>query len=272
MEAGRGLRDELREYGYSILPNVIGSELLDRLEREVRGNLQRPTWDYEMDGVKMYGDRILRAVDLAGKSPALLEFLADPVFDTVMRASLLDSCDHALLSSSTALEVHRQDGAKPQTLHRDENNYPPVLPRIPGGAEYLVNIILAGTDFTAGNGGTLIVPGSNKWPRERKPTTDDPVIAIEMPRGSCAVWLGSTYHGAGVNRTDEPRLGIIMTFAAGWLRTIENHFLMLDPARVATLPPQVQQYLGYDLHGVLGSLEWKSPMKTLLRAREDARA
>jgi ectoine hydroxylase-related dioxygenase (phytanoyl-CoA dioxygenase family) len=87
-----------------------------------------------------------------------------------------------------------------------------------------------------------------------------------MPRGGCGVWLGSVFHAAGVNRTDKPRLGVALTFNLGWLRTIENQFLLLDPKTVAALPTSVQRLLGYDSHGVLGVHDWRSPMQSLLNA------
>jgi ectoine hydroxylase-related dioxygenase (phytanoyl-CoA dioxygenase family) len=260
------LRDRLQADGYAVLPDRVKPDLFERLTREVRSQLGTPTWDYVMNGVPMYGDRINRAVDLAGKSPALLELLAEPWIDELLEASLLDFCDHALLSSASALEVCQRPGARPQTLHRDENNYSRILPRIPGGPEYVINLMIAGTEFTAENGATLLVPGSNQWPRERTPGAEDPVVALEMPLGGCGVWVGSTFHAAGVNVTENPRLGIIITFAVGWLRTIENHFLRLDPKTVAALPPKVQSLLGYQMHGTLGGYEWASPSESFLPA------
>ena len=47
---------------------------------------------------------------------------------------------------------------------------------------------------------------ANLWPAGRQPTPDDPVDYLEMPRGSFAVWLGTTFHGAGSNHTDIPRV------------------------------------------------------------------
>ena len=36
-------------------------------------------------------------------------------------------------------------------------------------------------------------------------------------------YVGTVWHGGGANRTDERRLGVILEYAASWLRAQENH-------------------------------------------------
>jgi ectoine hydroxylase-related dioxygenase (phytanoyl-CoA dioxygenase family) len=191
------LKKRLSDDGYAVLSSGVPSALLDRLVTEVRDHVLRSTAHYNVIEQAMYGSRIRRGYDLAGKSPALLEVLELPWVETAIEAVLRSNCEHALLSSATALDVDFEPGAAPQPLHRDEDVYPHVLPRQNGGPEYLFNVMIAGTEFTRENGGTLIVPGSHRWPRDRWPGPDDEVISLEMARGECGIWLGSTYHGAG---------------------------------------------------------------------------
>ena len=57
------------------------------------------------------------------------------------------------------------------------------------------------TDFAAGNGATVVVPGSHRWQdRTRRPEEHQFVIA-EMPAGSAVFYLGSTLHARGANTT-----------------------------------------------------------------------
>jgi ectoine hydroxylase-related dioxygenase (phytanoyl-CoA dioxygenase family) len=257
------LREKLFDDGYAVLPSDVPSSLLDRLVSEVRDHVLKSTAHYNVIEQAMYGSRIRRGYDLAGKSAALLEVLELPWVDAAIEAVLRSNCEHALLSSATALEVDFEPGAVPQPLHRDEDVYPHLLPRLDGGPEYLFNVMIAGTDFTRENGGTLIIPGSHRWPRDRWPRPEDEVISLELARGECGVWLGSTYHGAGVNLTGEPRLGISLAFCLGWLRTIENQYLLFDRETVARLPEPVQRLLGYDSHMALGLHNWTSPLESL---------
>jgi ectoine hydroxylase-related dioxygenase (phytanoyl-CoA dioxygenase family) len=237
--------------------------LLDRLVIEVREHILESTAHYNVIEQAMYGSRIRRGYDLAGKSTALLDVLELPWVETAVDAVLRSNCEHALLSSATALDVDFEPGAPPQPLHRDEDVYPHILPRRDGGPEYLFNVMIAGTDFTRENGGTRIIPGSHRWPRDRWPGPDDEVISLELEKGECGIWLGSTYHGAGVNLTSEPRLGISLAFCLGWLRTIENQYLMFDRETVAKLAEPVQRLLGYDSHMALGLHNWTSPLESL---------
>jgi ectoine hydroxylase-related dioxygenase (phytanoyl-CoA dioxygenase family) len=89
-------------------------------------------------------------------------------------------------------------------------------------------------DFTAENGGTVIVPGSHRWTNEF-PGPDSPRITIEMPAGSLLLYRGSLWHGGGANHTDQPRLGVVVHYAASWLRPVENHVLVVPPERRARL-------------------------------------
>lgn len=65
----------------------------------------------------------------------------------------------------------------------------------PDSETIFVSSFIAGTNVTAKNGGTHVIPGSHKWPQDRSPTQEE-TVPVEMKKGSCAFWLGSTFHGA----------------------------------------------------------------------------
>ena len=158
------------------------------------------------------------------------------------------NCHHYRINATVAMQVVRGGGN--QHLHRDEWRYKPYVHRDPEGPELSLAIMVAGTDFTAENGATRYVPGSNRWPEGRMPEEHEVVQAV-MPRGSIAFWLGSVYHGLGINRTDAPRTGFIYSFALDHLAQEENQFLSVPPEIAGTLPPQAQQLLGYRMSGTI---------------------
>ena len=150
------------------------------------------------------------------------------------------------LHVSAALEIG--PGAREQILHREEDSFTFFpLPR--------PNIILASmwaiTDFRADNGGTLVVPGSHRWPADRKAQPDE-IIAAEMPAGSVLYWMGGLLHGAGANTADDWRYGVILTYSLGWVRQEENQYLDVPPEIAETLPPELQKMIGYDMYRALG--------------------
>ena len=134
-------------------------------------------------------------------------------------------------------------GQAAQPLHRDDTAF---LWRHPtGGREGRVQVICALSDFTAENGGTLVIPGSHLWDDDRKP---DPEAAIPtvMRAGSALIFLGSTFHAGGANSTrDEVRTAASMALDASNVRQEENMYLALSPAVVASYPEQIQRLLGW---------------------------
>ena len=66
--------------------------------------------------------------------------------------------------------------------------------------------------------------------RARLARSDENVVQAVMPKGSVLLYLGSTWHGGGANKTDTLRAGLINTYALGWLRQEENQYLSGVPA------------------------------------------
>jgi len=133
-------------------------------------------------------------------------------------------------------------GEQEQPLHRDDMVFQWRHPT--HGREARVQLMLALGEFTADNGATLVVPGSNHWDDERAPRRDEAVPAV-MPAGAALIFLGSTYHGGGGNRSAAPRTGLTMTLDLGYLRQEENQYLSVPPSIVAGYPDEVRRLLGY---------------------------
>ena len=131
-----------------------------------------------------------RAFDEAAVHPLVLD-----VLDRVL--------GHYQLSAPTGIKIG--PGERAQVLHRDQSVYPLPLDFPP----VVVNTMWALDDFTEANGATRIVPGSHRWV-DRLPADGDEVVAAAMPAGSVNFYLGRLYHGGGANRTDLPRLGVIL--------------------------------------------------------------
>ena len=132
-------------------------------------------------------------------------------------------------------------------------------------------------DFTEEIGATRFVPGSHAWDDPSRQAQDHEVAVAEMPAGAIAIYLGSTQHGAGTNRTEDRwRRGIHLSFVVGWIRTEENNYLSLPPEVACRLPERAQALVGYALHdaiqaggGVAGSVDFRDPM-VLLREMKTA--
>ena len=159
------------------------------------------------------------------------------------------------LSAPVGISIGPGEVAQP--VHRDESVYPLERPH----PDLVVNTIWALDDFTEENGATVVFPGSHRWTDE-KPDMSAARRAV-MPAGSLMIYLGGLLHGGGVNRTDRPRLGVILEYCAGWLRPQENHVLGVPKQIVRGLPARLQELLGYNVVGLLGNVDGRSPLKYL---------
>lgn len=169
---------------------------------------------------------------------------------------------HYQLSAPVGIRIG--PGERAQMLHRDDAIYPLPQPHPP----VVVNTMWPLDEFTADNGATRFIPGSHRWEPGRQPAAGDPVETATMTPGSAMFYLGSLWHGGGANRTGRPRLGVVLEYAAGWLRPQENHCLAVPRSTVRQLPERLQELLGYDIYPpFLGYVDGTHPRK-VLRASE----
>ena len=160
---------------------------------------------------------------------------------SLLDAVLLPHCTNYRIGSSTGIEI--LPGENAQMLHRDDVIYPMHI----DGVEWQVGVMWALTDFTADNGATHVVPGSHR--SDYTEGENGATVQAVMPKGSALFYLGSTWHGGGANHSDKPRVGIITTYALGWLRQEVNHYLTVPRERAEGFSRTVQNLMGYRGHG-----------------------
>ncbi|HST49747.1 MAG TPA: phytanoyl-CoA dioxygenase family protein [Jatrophihabitans sp.] len=167
------------------------------------------------------------------------------------------------ISFTQAIRIDPGQGRQP--LHRDDAMH---LWRHPGPPCRL-QLMLAMTDFTAANGATLVIPGSQHWDDERAPAYAEAIPAV-MPAGSALLWQGGVYHGGGANTTDAPRFSLSVALDLGNLRQEENQYLAVPRETVQTLPDEVQRLLGWErCPPGLGQVETQDPMLLLEQTQQE---
>jgi ectoine hydroxylase-related dioxygenase (phytanoyl-CoA dioxygenase family) len=186
-----------------------------------------------------------RAFDAAAIHPLLLG-----VLDQVL--------GHYQLSAPAGICIG--PGEKAQVLHRDDAVYPVPEPHPP----LVVNTMWPLDEFTGQNGATRFIPGSHRWQPGRPPGPDDLVEPAVMSPGSALFYLGSLWHGGGANQTTRPRLGVILEYAAGWLRPQENQCLAVPRDIARQLPERLQELLGYNIYPpFVGYVDGRHPRRVL---------
>src|SRR6201981_1356174 len=151
-------------------------------------------------------------------------------------------------------------GEQAQVLHRDDAIYPVPEPHPP----LVVNTMWPLDGFTAENGATRFVPGSHRWEPGRRPGPDDPVVQAVMSPGSAMFYLGSLWHGGGANQTAQPRLGVILEYAAGWLRPQENTCRPRPGDTLRARRERLRDPLGYNISPpFVGYVDGRHPRRVL---------
>jgi ectoine hydroxylase-related dioxygenase (phytanoyl-CoA dioxygenase family) len=197
-----------------------------------------------------------RVYGLFGKTRAFDDLAIDPL--------IVGALDHVLgpyyqLSGPVGIDLG--PGETPQGLHQDDVVYPLPFPHQP----VVLNTMWALDTFTEDNGATLVVPGSHSTAAGAQPDASRAVKAT-MPAGSVMLYVGSLWHGGGANSTSEYRLGVILEYVVSWLRAQESHLLVVPPEVVRTLPPKLQELLGYNIYPpFLGFVDGRHPRRTLER-------
>jgi ectoine hydroxylase-related dioxygenase (phytanoyl-CoA dioxygenase family) len=243
-----------------VLPGLLSPSQIDRLKTELAPYLRGTLFgrnDFE-------GFSTERVYALLAKAPAVAELVEHPAVLALVDQVL---APNYLLSANLAIKLY--PGETRQRLHHDDGFYRVPRPRPAFG----VSAIWAIDEFTADNGATEIIPGSQHWGPE-VPAEDDPRIeSVLMPAGSVVVFLGTLYHRGGANQSPEPRLAITPQYCEPWLRQIEQQVLAVPPEIAARYSERVQQLLGYSIHSAfMGYVDGVHPRRLIDRVRKPAPA
>lgn len=227
--------------GAVIVRDFLDSRWVDELERDLKPHLDAVDWCNTESGDRdeFFGHRTKRLHGLLARSPRFGDFITHPLLEALCERILKPRCRDVRLSTGELMALGR--GETNQTFHRDADSwmyFPEPRPEI------LVSVNAALTDFSEENGATRVVPGSHRWPRERRPGEDEVASAV-MPRGSALLYSGNVLHGGGANRTEQVRVGLYAGFLLSWLRPIENHLVTNGLECLRAAPARVQRLLDY---------------------------
>ncbi len=245
---------------------VIIRELIDRaVMQDVMGRVAPRLAERKTGGGEFFGYRKRAIGALFSLGPELAQLPLNPTVQSLADQVLGPTCNTYQLHATGAIQVW--GGGQNQPLHRELDAYTPFIKLNPDDPEHILFFMFAGSDFTAENGATRLVPGSHRWPADRR-ATEAEVAQAAMPQGSVVVWLGKTLHGLGTNATDRPRTGLFFSFSVGWLRQEENQYLAVPVDIAKDLPERLQQLLGYQAHGTF--LGWVDGRQSTLQTRPTA--
>jgi len=239
----------LRRDGYCIIPDLLPRDEIAALDADLDGAFAETP--FCQGG--FYGETTKRFGRLLARSAHAASLVEHDLVLGIVERILAPWCDRIQLNVTQAIAVH--PGAPAQMPHRDQDMWRGAI----GEIEYLVNVIWPLRAFTAENGATTIWPNSH-GAAALEPELKSAPVAAAMPPGAALLFLGSTLHGAGANRTDEVRRGLVVGYALGWLKPYENQWLAYPPDVARHFSPELAGLVGYRQHRPnLGNYEGQCP-------------
>jgi ectoine hydroxylase-related dioxygenase (phytanoyl-CoA dioxygenase family) len=254
--------DALRDVGYALVEGVLEPEFLDAtrlamydVQARIRADLGEDRLDRagELGVLRLmlaYDDHFIRFLEL----PELLSI----VDHTVSETGILHLQNGFILPSSAPGNA---PAVFQTSFHRD-------FPRYLNGYLVSINVLFAIDAFTAENGGTLVVPGSQQRPEPPSEAyMKANAVPVECDAGTMLVFDSTLWHAAGQNLSDVDRLGINHQFTRSYLKQQIDYVRALGDDRVVSLPPRVQQLLGWYTRVVTSLDEYCRPTAERLYRR-----
>ncbi len=268
---------DMDQFGYCL----VAGALSDADVAAIRARLEEQAAAELADGVRVTNEPHADATNqwltmLVNKGEVLLDQLFNPAALALVRHVV---GEEFLL---TAYEAHivRKGGA-PMAFHCDQwwlpmptapdANYPragsltrqtirtgaPTRAKGPIWPPVKLNCMFMITDFTEENGGTRLVPGSHL--SGRQPVWDAAQnvgsVAALGRAGTAVMWEGRTWHAAGLNRTDAPRIGLTATYVAPMFRQISNLTVGVRDEVLADASPELKALLGFKTWTIYGATD-----------------
>lgn len=247
------LLDVLARDGAAAIVDVIDVALIRQIDDDLHPHLERERKRLYESGAQIGAPARVGAI--LSKTLNIVPILQSGLLNRIAERFLLPECSAYQLSAVHLIEI--QPHSAQGTLHRDDV----VWPMRGSRPIAVINFLIPITDFTEENGGTRVVLGSHRWPRD--PTkvgpgrldldTTEPVhpsllVTAPIPCGSVLPVLGGVLHCSGANLTDQPRRALSISFSLGWLRQEENLYLTFPREWLDRLPQDVIELIGYRIH------------------------
>jgi ectoine hydroxylase-related dioxygenase (phytanoyl-CoA dioxygenase family) len=240
---------KLLRRGFCVIPHLLPAEEIEALDADLAPDFEQTPFCE----ARFYGERTKRFGRVLARSPRARLLVQHELVLRIVEDVLAPWCDTIQLNLTQGTAIH--PGALAQMPHRDQDMWRGPV----GDIEYLVNVMWPLTPFTKENGATRLWPESH-GERVFQTLADKWEEQPEIQPGSALLFLGSTMHAAGANRSQEVRRGLIAGYSLGWLKTYENQFLAYPPEVARNFPPELAALVGYRQHRPnLGNFEGQCP-------------
>jgi ectoine hydroxylase-related dioxygenase (phytanoyl-CoA dioxygenase family) len=241
--------EAVAEDGFTVLENVFSAERADAFRKRIR-EIERTTLHPLEAGETEEDSSFYRTAGLLRIDPIFWDVPIDPTVTQVVEGVLGPDF---LLSTFSGIDL-KPSGNNIQPLHPDDALIPVGRPHErPIGC----TVMWVVTPFNEGTGGTRLLPGSHRDPLDllfsQDPERLRQVIQPDMKPGSVLVFDHALFHGASDNPSQDWRLGLQVSYHAGWIRTYTNWFRSVPIEEVRQFPEKLRDLLGYKTYNGIGT-------------------
>jgi ectoine hydroxylase-related dioxygenase (phytanoyl-CoA dioxygenase family) len=241
--------EAITQDGFTILEDVFSLERAEAFRKRIR-EIERDTLHPLEPGEKEEDSSFYRTAGLLRIDPIFWDVPTDPTVTRVIEAALGPDF---LLSTFSGIDL-KPNGGNIQPLHPDDALVPVPRPHErPIGCTAMWVI----TDFNASTGGTRLLPGSHREPLDLLFSQDSErmrqTIQPDMKPGSVLIFDHALFHGASDNPSDDWRLGLQISYHAGWVRPYTNWFRSIPIEEVRDFPESLRDLLGYKTYNGIGT-------------------
>ena len=244
----------VREQGCCIVESTLPRGELGKVREAMYRARERIVAEVGAARLERAGERgVLRL--MMKFEPQLLQFLELPELLAIVDEQVSPT---AILHLQNGFILPSESGDAPADIfqlkfHQD-------FPRVLNGYVMSINAFFAIDEFTAANGATWVVPGTQQ--RGERPDElhlREAAQAVECAAGAMLVFDSTLWHCAGRNTSGKDRLAINHQFTRSYVKQQIDYVRALGDASITSLPPRTQQLLGYYTRVVTSLDEYYRP-------------
>ncbi len=240
--------DAIEGDGFTILEGVFTPERAEVFCKRVR-EIERDTLLPLQPGEQEKDSSFYRTAGLLRTDRLFWDVPIDPTVTQVVEAVLGPDF---LLSTFSGIDL-KPNGHNIQPLHPDDALVP--VPR-PHERPIGCTAMWVVTPFNERTGGTRLLPGSQREPLDLLFQQDSErmrqTIQPDLSPGSVLLYDHALFHGAADNPSDDWRLGLQVSYHAGWVRTYTNWFRSIPVEEAREFPEKLRDLLGYKTYNGIG--------------------
>ncbi len=225
--------NHIRKNGYGIFKDFYDPFTIERYS-ELCDYHMTPFEFTNIDGEKI---KVRSGKNLAKTTRDFDDFFADPRLVSIYESILQPISLWGMKLSDTSFK-NVVPGMRARALHRDDDIYPQLARERP----FTANALLALDPFSEAVGSTTVVPGSHLW--ECDIDQDQETISIEMKPGDLLILDGRTWHGHGLNTSeDKRRRAINVYYCDGWCQPGHGPRCGMSEDEYAKVPEALKRFI-----------------------------